>query len=161
MDKECNKGFTLIEVLAALGLFSLVMAGLMSVYWFGYYGYEKEMNRSELQYSARQARSRIMEDFRQCRAFTIKDAAGNEMPGGSNGVRLSLVIGAEEIEIYAQGNQLYRDSREPGTPPQPVASNIKAVVFNSPGAGLLEFNITTLVSGCELKTGSICKSRVD
>jgi prepilin-type N-terminal cleavage/methylation domain-containing protein len=161
MNKGFNQGFTLIEVLAALGLFGIVLAGLMSVFWFGFYGYENEINQSELQYTARQARYRIMEDFLQSSAFAIKDIAGNEVPAGNEGVRLHLVMQSEEVEFYVNNNQLYRDSLLPATPAQPVASNIKGVTFNSPAAGLLEFNIIALIAGHELKTGTSCMSRVD
>lgn len=161
MDKRFNQGFTLIEVLAALALFGIVLAGLMSVFWFGFYGYENEINQSELQYAARQARCRILGDFRQSNSFVIKDSAGNEVNAGNEGVRLHLVMKSEEVELYCNNNQLYRNSSLPATPAQPVASNIDAITFMSPKAGLLELSITTVIGGHELKTATTCKSRID
>lgn len=161
MDRGFNRGFTLIEVLAALALFGIVLAGLMSVFWCAFYGYENEVKQSELQYDARQARCRILDDFRQSQSFVIKDNAGNEVAPGNQGVRLHLVMDTEEVEFYVNNNMLYRNSSLPATPAQPVASNINSVTFKSPKAGLLELNITAIIAEHELKTATGCKSRID
>lgn len=160
MNKELDRGFTLIEVLAALALFGFLMAGLMSVFWCGFYGYEKEVNQSELQYDVRQARYRIIDDFRQSRTFVIKDKDRKEVTGHDEGVRLYLVKDSEEIEFYVYNNQLYRALLSSHTV-HPVASNISAITFTSPGAGLLELNITAALAGHELKTGTTCRKRID
>lgn len=162
MDKGLkNEGFTLVEVLAALGLFGLVMVGLMSVFWFSFYGFQNETSRSELQYSVRQARSRILDDFRQCNAFAVNDDHGNNVAGDKQGTRLHLVYEDEEVDFYISNHQLYRNSSLPDTPAQPVASNISSVTFLSPVAGILEINITADIGGHELRTGTISTNRVD
>lgn len=151
-----EEGFTLIEVLAALALAGIVMGGLMSVFWFGFNGFKNETTRADLQYSARQARGRIIDDFRECTSFTILDEG--------NGLclfipREELDQPGEELFYYVRDNQLYRQPAE-GTR-QPVASNIDKISFESPTIGLLQFDIETSSGVHKFNLHTRCKGRVD
>lgn len=157
-----EEGFTLIEMLLALALFGVVMAGLMSFFWFGFSGFERDGNRTELQYSARQARSRILDDFRQSSGFSIKDNAGHEISSGNEGECLYMVMNdGEELKYSVYNNQLYCKSSLSGCTPQPVASYIKAMTFCSPAIGLLEFSIKAENENQAFTSHTSCKGRVD
>lgn len=64
MNPENNdRGTTLPELLIALALMSMVMAGLFSVYWVGNNAFERQSSGSDAQYCARTAMQWIIGDI--------------------------------------------------------------------------------------------------
>lgn len=64
MNPEDNdRGTTLLELLIALALMSMVMAGLFSVYWTGNKAFERQSSVSDAQYCARTAIQWITRDI--------------------------------------------------------------------------------------------------
>ncbi|MGI5921027.1 MAG: prepilin-type N-terminal cleavage/methylation domain-containing protein [Syntrophomonadaceae bacterium] len=153
-----EKGMTLVELLLALGLMGVVLAGLMSAFWFTLFAFERGIDQTDSQYAARQGRERIIRDFRSSEGFSVQDTAGNNMAMGSTGQRLHLVREGEEIDFYAHNNQLYRDSTI--SSPEPVAADITSIKFISPVPGLLILTITARAGSEEWTAKTAYMSRV-
>lgn len=103
---EHEKGTTLLEILIALALVSIVVTGLFSVYWAGNSAFERQSDNSDAQYCARTAMQWI-----------VRDIAGSLKSEGSpvlNSDRLTLYIPAagvpepQEVAYFLNGNNLRR-----------------------------------------------------
>lgn len=105
---EHEKGSTLLEILIALALVSIVVTGLFSVYWAGNRAFERQSDNSDAQYCARTAMQWI-----------VRDVAGSFESEGSpalNCDRLTLYIPVagvtelQEVAYFLNGNILRRGS---------------------------------------------------
>ena len=77
---KVNRGFTLIECILALTLFSLVLYTAMSLYLLGYRVYRKQENRVELEQNARVVLNRISETLRRSnRSTDTLSVSGNTL----------------------------------------------------------------------------------
>ena len=101
-----EKGTTLLEILIALALVSIVASGLFSVYWASHSAFERQSGRSDAQYCARTAMQWI-----------VRDIVGSLKSEGSpalNSDRLLLFIPAagaaepQEVAYFLDGTNLRR-----------------------------------------------------
>lgn len=151
MFRLCSNetGMTLVEMLVALALTSVIFAGFMSVYWFASYAFEREYCRADIQYSARQAKDKIFNDVRESKSFSIPDG----------GTELRLIKTDTKVHYYVRNEQLYRDDDK--SPPSPVACNIKGICFYSSTPGFLEITITSMIDECEFMLSAACTGRIE
>lgn len=156
---ENDKGTTLLELLLALALIGMVMAGLMSAFWFSVFSFNREIAQSDIQYAARQGRERIIKDFRSSEGFYVQDAALNDMPMGQKGQRLHLIKTEENVDYYAKNNQLYRDSSL--SSPEPVAENIADINFINKVPGMVRITIISRSGGNNFILRTNYMSRID
>ncbi|MEN6461950.1 MAG: hypothetical protein ABFC94_11350 [Syntrophomonas sp.] len=156
---KSDKGTTLLELLLALGLTGMVMAGLITAFWFTLFSFNREITESDIKYAARQGRERIIKDFRSSEGFSIQDAAANEMPMGQEGQRLHLIKTVENVDYYANNNQLYRDSSL--SSPEPVSENIPDIKFINPVPGMVKITITSRADSNNFILRTTYMSRVD
>jgi prepilin-type N-terminal cleavage/methylation domain-containing protein len=101
-------GMTLIELIAALALVSIVASGLISVYWYGASAFKREGLQADAQYDARAALDRISIDVAECSDLEVRD---------KNGIPLSVNIPATEeqnpVSLHLDGVDVtYRTGRE-------------------------------------------------
>ncbi|MEN6326264.1 MAG: prepilin-type N-terminal cleavage/methylation domain-containing protein [Syntrophomonas sp.] len=105
---EQEKGTTLLEILIALALVSIVVTGLFSVYWAGHNAFERQLESSDAQYCARTAMQWIVDD--------IMSSSKSERSPALNGDRLILYIttaGAaepQEVAYFLNDTNLRRDN---------------------------------------------------
>lgn len=163
-----ERGMTMVELLVAIAISALVLAGLMSLYWLGSRAYMREEEMAEAQYAARQAEEFISRDMRSCSSFTICDAAGNPVNPGSAGVRLELVIEENgrtahvSYRLDSYNHNLYRsfiDGVSNNT--LAVANGISSLAFQSPSLDLVDIYIRASCGNTEYVLTGGMKKRVD
>jgi len=117
-----NRGTTLLEILLALGLTSLIIGALITVYSSASNAYQKLAEYSDAQYTARSAIGQIGEDIRGASAIEIV-TAGSEL-------RLTT-LNNDLIRYYMENNQLYRVKTSGlGTAKVPIAAGVSCISFN-------------------------------
>lgn len=116
-----EKGFTLIEVLAALALFALVGSGLFAAYYMGNNAFKQESSQSDLQYNARKA----MEDITY---YAVQANPPLLTISGTNNNILSFEIDTQKVAYELAGNWLERKGPAPGSP-QPVVEKIAEIEY--------------------------------
>lgn len=118
-----NRGTTLLEMLLALGLSTIVVGAMITVYLSSNNAYQKLAEYSDAQYTARSAISQIAEDIRAATATEI----------GPDGSELRLrTLNNDLIRYYMENNQLYRvKTSSLGTGKVPVAEKVSRICFNS------------------------------
>jgi len=129
-----EKGTTLVEMLVALALVSVVLSGLMGVYWVGSKSYENQAASSDAQYAARMAAQIIVED--------IRGAAEAETQEEGAKLRLLTTSGEDVVYYRQENNWLYRD----GNAKTPIAENITGLSFTRNNS-LFTIKIDATVNG--------------
>lgn len=129
MRRNGEQGFTLIELLLTLALSSLVVIGLMTVFWTSTRAYEWGTTTSDVQYMARRALSEIERDIKEGCSVTINP----------NGVNL-LINKTEDkvIEYYLNKGNLYRKHKSSSVP---IAEYIEEIIFMQTDDGLVEVRL--------------------
>jgi prepilin-type N-terminal cleavage/methylation domain-containing protein len=118
--KKGEAGFTLVEMLVSLALASLIVTGLMSVYWSGNNSFTRQSANSEAQYGARSAMQRVIKDVR---IATVAPVVLED------NTKLVLTQASGNVEYYRNpsNNNLYRSS---GGTAVPVAEDISYLHFS-------------------------------
>lgn len=115
-----NSGTTLAEVLLAISLGFLLMAGSISVYWSGSQAFAKLSADAEAQYSARSAMQEIGEDIRSASAVEVQ----------ADGTELKLWTSGQIVRYFMDNNQMYRSViKSNGTSTVPIAENVSQLSF--------------------------------
>ena len=128
-----DRGSTLAEMLVAMALASLILSGLMSIYWTGSNAFQRLSSTSDAQYAVRSATQKMMEDIRGASAVSIEEG----------GAKLILLTAAgEAVNYYVANNQLYRD----GTAKVPIAENISGLSFSG-SSSLVKITADATVNG--------------
>jgi prepilin-type N-terminal cleavage/methylation domain-containing protein len=146
---KVEAGFTLMEMLVALALASLVSTGLMSVYWSANHAFNRLSDYSDTQYGARSAIQRIVEDVRMAtQAPVVKES----------NTKLVLTTPGGTVEYYrnAINNNLYRRS---GGTAVPVAENITDLKFSN-SVSPLKITVEAAVRGNAYRLSSGASYRV-
>ena len=68
-SKISSKGFTLVEILVAIAISTLVMGSVYGIYITSYKSYRKSINKADLNQNVRIALERISRDLRQTNAI--------------------------------------------------------------------------------------------
>jgi len=149
---KSDQGTTLIELLLALALMSLVLAGLFSVYWSGNKVFETESANSNAQYCARSAMQWITQDIRS----SYRPEGDSSLDDDE--INMSVVKDgqedAEECHYYLSGTNLYRNS-------QAIAKNIDYINFTrNAGSALIRVTIEAEVNGYSYRLASSASPRL-
>lgn len=126
MRKNGEQGFTLIELLLSLALASLVITGLMTVFWTSSRAYEGGSASADIQYMARRAVNDIGQDIKEGYNITINPAAANLLINKAND---------SDVEYYVNKGNLYRKHNCSSVP---IAECIEQIKFNQANNGLVE-----------------------
>lgn len=128
-----DRGNTLVEMLVAMALASLVLSGLMSIYWTGSSAFQRLSANADAQYAVRSAIQKMGEDIRGTSSVAIQEG----------GAKLSLLTAAgEAVDYYMENNQLYRD----GIAKVPIAENISGLNFRG-SSSLVKITADATVDG--------------
>jgi prepilin-type N-terminal cleavage/methylation domain-containing protein len=130
-----NYGFTLVEVLIALALVSLIGSGLFSVYWLGNKSYNQDSTDSDLQYMARNAMQRISSDIVQ--ADTKQEDAIKKNLDGS--LTIKKESGPVTYNQSSSNNWLYRSESGSTQAVAEMITNFEPIAL---GSNLWEITIT-------------------
>ncbi|AEG15537.1 hypothetical protein Desku_1978 [Desulfofundulus kuznetsovii DSM 6115] len=120
-----ERGFTLVEAVVAMTIFSFVAVLVAALYLHGYQNYSRESDRIEVQENLRLAASMMVARIRQ--GTTIKVYSSSGPPNVQNtGPWIEFNDGTGGFRFDAVGREIEEknDSRW-----QPLASNIKSLVF--------------------------------
>ncbi|MDD3364777.1 MAG: prepilin-type N-terminal cleavage/methylation domain-containing protein [Syntrophomonas sp.] len=128
-----DRGSTLAEMLVAMALASLVLTGMMSIYWTGSNAFQRLLATADAQYAVRSATQKMGEDIRGASVITILEG----------GAKLSLLTATgEAVNYYMANNQLYRD----GNAKVPIAENISGLNFSGISS-LVKITVNGTVDG--------------
>jgi len=117
-----SRGTTLLEILLALGLSSLIIGALITVYLSASSAYQKLAAYADAQYAARSVIDQIGDDIRGASVIEI-------VTGGSE-LKL-LKPNNDLIRYYMENNQLYRvKTTGLGTAKVPIAEKVSCLSFN-------------------------------
>lgn len=113
MTRKFRKGLTLIELLIAMSLSTMLLAALYGVYSTSYKVYKSSMAKAELNQNARIALERIGRDFRQTNYVVTNLPPNDTDPLNPPTHELQFIDGhnsdqIQYIRYYLQGNELHR-----------------------------------------------------
>lgn len=142
-----ERGSILLEFVLALGLSTLVLLAMFNLLVLLQRGYGQEMDRAELEYSARMAGELIIREVRAAHGFEVS----------ADGKRLILQNGqGGVVRFYAEDRQLYRL----GQVKTPVAENVLAVFFQQEGA-MVKVELRLVCGGESSQRSLVCCPRVE
>lgn len=132
IDYWNNRGITLLEVLLALGLSSLIVGALLTVYSTSSSAYQKLAACADAQYTARSVVEQIGDDIRGASFIEI----------GTGGSELRVITPNNNLIRYNTENyQLYRSKTTSlGTAKIPIADGVSGLSFVD-NNGLVTVNI--------------------
>lgn len=108
-----RKGITLIELLVAASLSTILLLALYAVYSTSYQAYRASINKAELNQNARIALERISRDFRQTGTIVTTLPPNDIDPLNPPSHEIEFLDGhntdkIQYIKYYLQGNDLHR-----------------------------------------------------
>ncbi len=121
-----ERGFTLVEAVVAMTVFSFVAVLVAALYLHGYRSYSRESDRIEVQENLRFAVSKMASKIRQAKNIKVYRADGTESTEGTE-IRIEFNNSAAGFRFDAGDGEI--EEKNDGTW-QPLASNIKSLVFN-------------------------------
>ncbi|HZK44486.1 MAG TPA: prepilin-type N-terminal cleavage/methylation domain-containing protein [Syntrophomonadaceae bacterium] len=133
-----QKGFTLVEVLLALAISSIVISGFFSLVWTTTKAYENGISFSDNQYMARRAITDIEKDIKAAYSVEIPTEAELFLNKKSKGKRNAEI----RYRINKENDNLLRNSI-------PIAENLKRLEFkqNRDTNGLVEVKVEVEYKG--------------
>lgn len=150
--KRDEKGTTLLEILVALALMSLVLTGMFSVYWAGSRAYTRQSASSDAQYCSRTAMQWMIRDIISSKPFNGSPALNSDsltlhipMAGGEE---------AQEVSYYLSSTNLRRDNLA-------VMDNICYLNFvRDSGSELIKITVEARVNEQSCRLTSTARPRV-
>lgn len=141
-----SKGFTMVESMIALCIFTLVVGGVLLVYSKGQIEHIKNNHKTELQENLRIALNRISRDIRQARDYIVIYGPDGSPAADGRGTRIKFKnAGGDIIEYSFDGKDKELEvKRGPWGSPTPVASHIEGLEFQYDGAGKV---VTVFIKG--------------
>lgn len=141
MGKELNnqQGFTLIEVLLALAIGSIVIMGFFFVFWAASNAYEWGAISVDIQYMGRRAISDIEKDIKEATSININQELNQ------------LVLNEEsenEIIYYVKDGNLIKAYKKVSLP---IAENVNEIEFSQSENGLVEVMVEVENQGRKYK----------
>lgn len=112
-----DNGLIMAEIILALGLTTLVIAALMTVYFSAYRVFACQTAFTDIQYAERAAMQMIIEDIMSAREVEYLD----------DSKKLRLLVGDDYVSYYLQDQTVYRQ----GAAKMPVANYISSLSFRS------------------------------
>jgi hypothetical protein len=172
-------GLVLIEMSVTVTLISLIMAGLLAVYFLVGSSFEKITTEAEMQYALRDAANLLKQDIYCSEKAEILDSVnGKEVDNGEQGTCLRLLINQKNhllnnyigIGYYVENRTLYRHRyylHDLGNPLDdefmdkiPIADNMNHLSFSSPVTGLIDYQLSIGNSKLIRWWSGCCQSRV-
>lgn len=146
-----SRGTTLLEILLVLGLSSLVVGALLTVYVSTGDAYQTLAEYSDTQYTARSAIGQISEDIRGASAIEIV----------ADGSELRVITSTNAlISLYMENNQLYRvKTTALGTAKVPIAEKVSYLSFNG-NIGLVTATIEITIDETSCRLSRTVSSRL-
>lgn len=92
-----DKGFTLIEVVIAIGILAAIILSIMSFYVSGVKGFARETTTASNQTKVRRASNDISRELR--RAYTVAKVSGNLVLDYSDGKRIIVFLEDTSIKM--------------------------------------------------------------
>lgn len=157
-------GMTLIELLIALALVSIIASGLISVYWCTASAFNREGLQAEAQYDARLALDKIISDVGECNGIEVKDKNGSILPLNTEPTDeqkpVQLHLGGVGV-IYKTGGD-GRLQRYQSGDTKTLTVNKANTVFVNQGNGLVTIKIEVLDDSKTIfKVSRVCRKRVE
>lgn len=140
MRTSDESGFTIVEVLVAIGLFSVLSIGFYQVLFSGVRGSETTRNVVRISEEARLGFNRMVRDTREATNFSCTGPPNGACIDGNSFT----------INVDFNGDGLFLNSEEPGA----VPGDYERVTFVfDQAAGTIRLNGELLVDGLELVAG--------
>lgn len=134
-----QEGFTLLEVLLALAIGSIVLMGLFSVFWSASNAYEWGATSVDIQYMARRAVSDMEKDIKEATSINIDQESKK------------LLLNEEsenEIAYYVKNGNLIKAYKKASLP---IAENVNEIEFIQLESGLVEVMVEVESGGKKYK----------
>jgi len=146
---DCKRGFTLLEVLLAVTIFSLVLAALFTFYWGALQGWARGTAAMDLQQNARIAiyeitrelrYALILESFNDENVLPLYDSEGDTQQQGAGKLVYTSSEGKRCEIVFNEYKRTVTLSIE-GGPPNELAYNVTGLDFfryipqGTPGGG--------------------------
>lgn len=123
-----NKGFTLVEFLITIFIFSLISAGVAQIFTLGNSVYSVEMSLADLQSHARNAMDRMVREIRSSSSVTVT------VINTDSDLITFTTPAASDIKYYRNNNLLVREY--PTGTMKNIASNVARLKFTLTGSVL-------------------------
>jgi hypothetical protein len=115
--RNSETGYIVTEIIAALGLSSIIIAVLMTVYFSTYKLFQNQLAITDIQFAERSAMQMIIEDIMMAQEVQCLD----------EGRKLRLLTDDGYVSYYLQNETVYRH----GAAKMPVANYISRLTFQS------------------------------
>ena len=137
-------GFTLLEMLVALPIALLILAGALLLFRVGIDSFNRAYRNSDAHYALRHARTYLLEDITAGQGYVIYDRPnGSRLRDGTPGGCLEIFRTTEagnvyRVQYYADLQQFYRMD---GSNKAPVTELMRSARFTGLGSGLVRIEL--------------------
>jgi prepilin-type N-terminal cleavage/methylation domain-containing protein len=123
-----KKGFTLVEILIAVGIFTFIVAGIFAVLNVANLSWRSDMGLVDLQQQTRHAVDVMVRELRQAKQETLRPISIT--PDGGQ-ITFFIPGSSNSVSYYLQGNQLLREHPVGTIPPTVavLANNVDNLAF--------------------------------
>lgn len=117
-----QKAFSLVEILTAAAIFTLIIAGIFAIFNIAGISWRSSMGLLDIQQNARLAMDGMTRELRQ-----LKREPGRGITVSANGISFYIPGTTDPIRYHLQDNQIIRE--HPLNTTQILANNITALSF--------------------------------
>ncbi len=143
-----SKGFTLLELLLAITLLSIVLSSIYTFYFLGINSYQKGWMKIELQQSARIGMDKIGRELKWARHYTVKSMGKEiEFYQFNDNRKYNFLLKNRDLEFLI------------GSTATKVARNIESLNFSIDEHGVIIYTITAEGRGSSFSLTSAVKPR--
>ncbi|RDV83221.1 PulJ/GspJ family protein [Ammonifex thiophilus] len=144
-----EKGFTLLEVLVALTVFSMLSVALFYLVSAGYRSYWQELQRQEVEANLRSALDRITLRVRGAKEVVAVDPVDPKAPAkGFKSIKVTMPDGTARTYVFDPGSRELKEDGQPITAPV-----VKEAVFRVEGKA-----VSVVLTGEYLHSGELTLS---
>lgn len=132
---EEEKGFTLLEAVVALAIFSVISVALFYLMAGSYRSYWREVQRQEVEANLRAALDRITLKVREAKEVRGESPIDPQDPAkGFRGVKVTMPDGTTRTYAFDPSSRELKETIDTGKPPQPITGPVvKEAVFKVEG----------------------------
>jgi len=139
---SCGKGFTLIESMITVAIFTFIVGGIYAVMIAGDRSWDENSVQVEIQQELRKAMNGIQYDLMQSGPSAISDLQSNSITfqksNGASGGKISW--SSDTIQFLLSGTQLQKIV---GSETKVIAYDISSLTFSQPSSNMIEISLTT------------------
>ena len=132
-----TKGTTLVELLVAMTLFTVVLGGIFSLHWMAQQNFVNIDSVSEAQKEFRKIKNHIINDLSSCNSFDVKESLQGESLQEGNFLLIETESGL--ICYYIDEDKLIKSENDKTTT---ISENINSLLFSNPSPNFLRIKIT-------------------